>query len=762
VNRHVEALAEEFIGRGHDVRVLAPVDPPGRLSRATHRAGAESRELPDYLTPLGRTFGFGANGSVSNLSPWPVGGFVLPRRAVRQGDFDVIHVHEPLAPLVGWNATLGARTPVVGTFHAYSTKPFPNHLANAVGARRMFNRLTARIAVSEAAAWTGRRWFGGEYTIIPNGVDVEAAAAGPSVSGKELRILFVGRPEERKGLPILLTAFNALVEHVPTRLTVIGAEREDVLRYLADPGLMKSIDIRGRVSQADLWQELHAADVLCAPSLSGESFGMVLTEAFAAGTPVIASAIAGYSDVVTDGVDGLLVPPGDPQRLAEELQRVHPEPERLAAMGEAARRSAQRYAWPRVADQVTTVYERAVEVAPPETSGERFAQWAGFRPADGEPPVPARRLPSLDPPPAQQGNRGRRIARRLGLGVAGVLGVGLTLLAAQKIGVDKVVESIVESDLSWVIVAVALMASSLFVRAASWYWIARAALPNRPIRRRDVTSATMIGVLMSATLPARLGEPARALTLARRTGRMRETFPVLLGTLVSQTFINVVALVLLGVIIVSTTPLFHSGTKHLFLFSLAPLLLLIVVLVAPFLMKRGGNGRFARIAEAAHGALTQVRAGLAVFRDPRYGPIAAGAQLAAWAIQLGACYALLFALGLNGQAGVGAAAAVLFAVNVTAVVPATPSNIGVFQLAVISVLHSGFGVSTADALAYGVILQGVEIATAVALGLPALVREGLTWSDLRVQALSTAPVRLDSKPRPRQHGQRDSSGAVQS
>ena len=147
-----------------------------------------------------------------------------------------------------------------------------------------------------------------------------------------------------------------------------------------------------------------------------------------------------------------------------------------------------------------------------------------------------------------------------------------------------------------------------------------------------------------------------------------------------------------------------------------------------------------------HRALVQVRAGLAVFRDPRRGAAAAAAQLGAWAIQLAACWALLYALGLDDKAGIGAAAAVLFAVNVTAVVPATPSNIGVFQLAVISVLHSGFGIGKADALAYGVILQAVEIATAVALGLPALVREGLTWSDLRVQALSTAPVRLEPKP----------------
>jgi phosphatidylinositol alpha-mannosyltransferase len=749
VNRHVEALAEEFLGRGHDVRVLAPLDPPGRVSRILHRAQAEARELPEYFVPLGRTMGFSSNGSVSNLAPFPAGGVVAPRLLVRRGEFDVIHVHEPLVPLVGWNATLGAHDPVVATFHAYATKPVPNYIANAVGARRLFNRLSARIAVSEAAAWTGRRWFGGEYTIIPNGVDVDAAPTAPVPRSEDLRILFVGRPEERKGMPILLAAFNALVEHVPCRLTVIGAEREDVLRYVADSDLLRWIDVRGRVSGKDLWAELHQADVLCAPSLSGESFGMVLTEAFAAGTPVIASAIAGYSDVVSDGVDGLLVPPGDPQRLAEELQRIHHEPERLNEMGEAARRSAQRYAWPRVADQVTAVYERAIEVPKPVTAGEKVARWAGFRPADGKPKRPAERLPSLDPPLARAGKKGRAMARRVGLGVAGLLGVGLTLLAAQKIGIDNVVESIVRSNLTWVLIACALMASSLFFRAASWYWIACAALPNRPIRRRDVTSATMIGVLMSATLPARLGEPARALALARRTGRMRETFPVLLGTLVSQTVLNLVALVLLGVIIVSTTPLFHAGTKQLFAFSLVPLLVLLVVLVAPLLMRRNGNGRLARLGATVHRALVQVRAGLSIFRDPRHGTAAAVAQLTAWAIQLSACWALLYALGLDGQAGIGAAAAVLFAVNVTAVVPATPSNIGVFQLAVISVLHTGFGVSTADALAYGVILQAVEIATAVALGLPALVREGLTWSDLRVQALSSAPVRLDPEPRAR-------------
>jgi phosphatidyl-myo-inositol alpha-mannosyltransferase len=758
VTRHIEALAAELTMLGHEARILAPCDPDDALSRRMHR-GARPQLLdpPERFVALGRTAGFPANGAVSNLVPVP-GGVLAMRRELRDGGYDVVHIHEPVVPLLGWDAlcSTAPELPLVGTFHTYSENALTNGIATMLGARRRMNHLHVRIAVSEAAAWTARRFYGGRYRIVPNGVHLgQVEAVGPQGEPGPLRILFIGQAVERKGLPVLLRAFEALREQVPATLTLVGADADEVAHMMLDD---RGVQALGKVSESRKLAELADADVLCAPSLHGESFGMVLTEALAAATPVIASDIPGYRDVVRDGIEGVLTPPGDALALAEALRSFALDPAARTRMAAAARVRAERFAWPHVADEVLDCYEQALSVGRPVTRAARVGVRFGLLPADLLPRIPAQRLPSLEAAPSTSSagssenparERSKRALRRGALVAASLGGLALALLALVHIGVGRVAASLLASSPGLLLAGLGLMCASMFARAIAWYAILAAAPTWRKAKRRDAMQGTFIGVLMSATLPARLGEPSRALIVARRLGRARETLPVVLGTMVSQTLLNLLALAILGIVMFSSVDLFNGHHGALVAVALAPLAAVVLVLLAPVVVPSAAISRSLRLRALIAGlrlSLIRVREGLRVFRHPRQAALATAAQLGAWGLQCLACWLLLMALGLNNRVGIAGAAAVLFAVNVTAVIPATPANIGVFQAACVAVLAGAYHVSTPDALAYGIVLQVVEIATAVLMGIPALITEGLSWKDVRLRTMSGAPVKLGPLP----------------
>jgi phosphatidylinositol alpha-mannosyltransferase len=314
--------------------------------------------------------------------------------------------------------------------------------------------------------------------------------------------------------------------------------------------------------------------------------------------------------------------------------------------------------------------------------------------------------------------------------------LALAGFALQKIGVHRIGQALASVRIPWLIASLALMCSSMALRAESWYAILSAALRGSRAHRPEMARGVAIGVFASATLPGRVGEPIRALIVSRRLGDTRRWFPTVLGTVLSQSLLNLGALFVLALVAFAQLPLLQQHATALILAAVVPASIAGMLVVAPRLIR---GIRWARVpllqtvSAAVANRLAEARSGLLVFRYPWRALHASSAQGAAWALQVLACYVLFVAFGFQHRIGLSAAAAVLLAVNVTAILPPTPSNVGIFQAACVVVLALE-GIGKGDALAYGIVLQLVEVATAVGLGLPALVQEGLSWREIRATA----------------------------
>ena len=320
----------------------------------------------------------------------------------------------------------------------------------------------------------------------------------------------------------------------------------------------------------------------------------------------------------------------------------------------------------------------------------------------------------------------------LALAVAGLVAFALSRLNLKRAG-----HALITASPGWIALSFVLMGSSLVLRSVSWHQVLRAALPDSVIAWAPVIRATMIGVMASAVFPGRIGEPTRVVVITRHLqGSRRRLLAVVAGTVFSQTLINLLALAGLAAITFSGAPLLNGSAVGVVTAVAIPLALAVIVLFGPRVLataQRSRSERVRRAAAATARLLSLARQGMVVFRRPGHGVGAIASQLLAWALQWLACYMVVLALGLQSQATLVTAAAVLLAVNVSAVLPATPSNVGVFQAACLVVL-AAYGVGAGAALAYGIILQAVEVVTALALGVPALFGEGLRWQDIRSPA----------------------------
>ncbi len=351
VPEHLIHLQTEFNRLGHDTTILAP-----------RASGGGVRRRPGFIE-LGRAITIPAGGSRARLT-FDIGLYRRVKALMAEECFDVVHLHEPLMPILPYMVLLNSRATNVATFHAYRSI---NHWYTVFKPYMSFvlRRLDARIVVSEPARQYASQYFEGHYNIVPNGIDIEHY--GPNVepfmwaNDGTRRILFVGRfNESRKGFKYLLRALPQVQERFPgARLIVVGSG--DANRLLGEMGRhgVTGVEFVGFVSHHDKARYLASCDVICFPSTRNESFGLVLTEAMASGKPIVATNIPGYASVVTHEREGLLVPPQDDVELADALIRLLADPDERARLGEQGRRTAAQYAWSSVAARLLDIYGEA-------------------------------------------------------------------------------------------------------------------------------------------------------------------------------------------------------------------------------------------------------------------------------------------------------------------------------------------------------------------------------------------------------------------
>ncbi|PRY56663.1 phosphatidylinositol alpha-mannosyltransferase [Knoellia remsis] len=358
VQFHVRDLAEHFTAQGHEVGVLAPVDDP-------------VGDLPAYVTSSGRAVPVRYNGSVARLTFGPVTSSRVSRW-LEEGEFDVLHLHEPVTPSASLMALWASSEPVVATFHTANLRSRAMHAANPL-LRPSTEKIRARIAVSEEARSTVVRHLGGDAYIIPNGVDTgRFTPSGETTrfSGTAERpvLAFLGRIDEpRKGLSVLTDAMPAILDAVPgVRLVVAGPGDVDEIRGALDPRVRAATEFLGAVSEADKVDLLRSADVYVAPHTGGESFGIVLVEAMAAGAPVLASDLCAFTAVLGDGPDGpagATFANGDSPALSQAVVELLRTPDERSRLRDLGLRRARSFDWDVVAERVMAVYETVIDGA---------------------------------------------------------------------------------------------------------------------------------------------------------------------------------------------------------------------------------------------------------------------------------------------------------------------------------------------------------------------------------------------------------------